>query len=288
MPSSSGAGRPPFHCSVTACSPVPSVTRSRGAASRAAASERGAVPPLPARRSPLGCSFALTVPSPALVSVASTLRHAPARQTRSGPEVSSVVSVPSGLATVYEVAVVSSVATTFLPVFRASSLAHSFEPLACRAAAFLASALRTSVLSDRETSSDLPRSGAEAAAAWPVMPIPTSAISSNAAAAAIRLRLLRLAGVERVDGDTKCGALPHGSTQTSVRSRTDARTLTGRATPSEVAFKTPASVNWAGQGRAWHPGPHMIKRQVDHIGPSASPGRMGKRAEGRIRSPLGL
>ncbi|MCA2201723.1 hypothetical protein [Streptomyces sp. SMS_SU21] len=42
--------------------------------------------------------------------------------------------MPSGLATVYVVSVVSSVATTFLPVFSASRIAHALEPLACRAA----------------------------------------------------------------------------------------------------------------------------------------------------------
>lgn len=48
--------------------------------------------------------------------VTSTFRQAPSRHTRSGPAVSSVVTVPSGLATVDVVAVVSSVAAIFLPL----------------------------------------------------------------------------------------------------------------------------------------------------------------------------
>ncbi|KAB1139671.1 hypothetical protein F7R91_38950 [Streptomyces luteolifulvus] len=62
--------------------------------------------------------------------MAFALCHAPARQTRSGPGVTWVVRVPLGLATVMEVAVVSSVTVTFLPVRFASSIAQAFEPLA--------------------------------------------------------------------------------------------------------------------------------------------------------------
>lgn len=94
VPSGSGAGRAPFHCSVMACSPLPRVTRSRRASSGAAAGERGAVPPLSARHSALGRSFASTGPGQRGIGLAP--RTGPPDPHRSGGQLGGLSAVGVG------------------------------------------------------------------------------------------------------------------------------------------------------------------------------------------------